>query len=30
MLGVGTRITLMLDKGERRLLSIRLGLEEEE
>ncbi|MGB0365776.1 MAG: hypothetical protein ACPGJD_06930 [Candidatus Poseidoniaceae archaeon] len=26
----GTRITLMLDKAERRLLSIRLGLEEEE
>ena len=26
----GTRITLMLDKGERRLLAIRLGLEEEE
>jgi len=26
----GTRITLMLDKGERRLLSIRLDLEEEE
>ena len=26
----GTRITLMLDKTERRLLSIRLGLEEEE
>ncbi|CAI8410419.1 MAG: Ribosomal RNA small subunit methyltransferase F [Candidatus Poseidoniaceae archaeon] len=25
----GTRITLMLDKAERRLLSIRLGLEEE-
>lgn len=26
----GTRITLMMDKAERRLLSIRLGLEEEE
>jgi len=26
----GTRVTLMLDKAERRLLSIRLGLEEEE
>ena len=26
----GERITLMLDKGERRLLSIRLNLEEEE
>ena len=26
----GTRITLMLDKAERRLLSIRLGLGEEE
>ena len=26
----GSRITLMLDKAERRLLSIRLGLEEEE
>jgi hypothetical protein len=26
----GTRITLMLDKAERRLLEIRLGMEEEE
>ena len=26
----GTRITLMLDKAERRLLQIRLGMEEEE